>query len=321
MHLTRSFQRFYRSLDMKDVYHKSPFLSGETLSLSSSPAALVILNAPIRQPPSPLFTRLWKHCTYHVCADGGANRLYQATVHDKVHDNDNKETTTTSFLPDLIRGDLDSLQAHVQTYYQQCGTKIERDADQDCNDLDKALQAVLRHFTEQQQQQDDDDDNKDTSCTPSCFVYGAFGGRLDQEMASIQALWKWSDHFHHQVWLYNDDTCAILLPPHVKNHITLAIPPPSTKHNNDNDSTTSTSSSTKIVIGEGPTCGLIPIGCPCETVTTTGLQWNLQGQRLAFGGLVSSSNHMTQPTITVTTSHPLIFTAQVSSGMIHSEWN
>eukprot|EP00580_Thalassiosira_gravida_P012365 CAMPEP_0201650564 /NCGR_PEP_ID=MMETSP0493-20130528/41438_1 /ASSEMBLY_ACC=CAM_ASM_000838 /TAXON_ID=420259 /ORGANISM="Thalassiosira gravida, Strain GMp14c1" /LENGTH=101 /DNA_ID=CAMNT_0048126705 /DNA_START=1 /DNA_END=306 /DNA_ORIENTATION=+ len=65
-------------------------------------------------------------------------------------------------------------------------------------------------------------------------------------------------------------------------------------------------------VGEGPTCGLIPIGGRCDDVRTTGLQWNLEGDvPLEFGGLVSSSNRVVEEVVTVKTSTPLLFTAEM----------
>ena len=68
----------------------------------------------------------------------------------------------------------------------------------------------------------------------------------------------------------------------------------------------------KIIIGEGPTCGLIPLGCRCESITTTGLKWDLDGTTpLCFGGVVSSSNRMMKSRVELVSSHPIIFTAEI----------
>ena len=64
-------------------------------------------------------------------------------------------------------------------------------------------------------------------------------------------------------------------------------------------------------------------GCACHRACAEctcwhnclGLRWNLRGEALEFGGLVSSSNQMTSDAaggiepISVTTSHPLIWTS------------
>mmetsp|Transcript_62351 Transcript_62351/g.138875 ORF Transcript_62351/g.138875 Transcript_62351/m.138875 type:complete len:107 (-) Transcript_62351:125-445(-) len=64
---------------------------------------------------------------------------------------------------------------------------------------------------------------------------------------------------------------------------------------------------------EDGTCGLIPLGGRCDGVRTTGLQWNLYGDRpLEFGSLVSSSNRVVGPMVTVTTSAPLLWTTSLS---------
>ena len=41
---------------------------------SASPPDLLILNQPIAHFAA--FARLWKHTKYRICADGGANRLF-----------------------------------------------------------------------------------------------------------------------------------------------------------------------------------------------------------------------------------------------------
>jgi thiamine pyrophosphokinase len=61
---------------------------------------------------------------------------------------------------------------------------------------------------------------------------------------------------------------------------------------------------------EGPICGLIPLGGPCDNVTTKGLRWNLHESKLAFGSLVSSSNMLDADEIEVTTDAPLVWTIE-----------
>ena len=304
--------------------HYSPFLNAPTandnavplLLLDPSTTAMIILNAPIRQPPSALFDQLWTKSSFHICADGGANRLYQATV---VAQNSNQQPqdkattttpTTTNYRPDLITGDLDSLWPTTRAHYSALGVKIVRQYDQNYNDLDKSIRSIP------------------TKSPPytTCFVYGAFGGRFDQEMASMQALYRHagqsnSDSSLQQIWLWSDQNAALLLQPHV--HHVIYCPnyrddddDGDNQHdpqqdNNDHKKEASLSKK-RLLLGEGPTCGLIPLGQPCQSVTTSGLKWNLDGSTpLAFGGLVSTSNRIVAPQVHVTCSHPLIFTVEV----------
>jgi thiamine pyrophosphokinase len=216
--------------------------------------------------------------SFRVCADGGANRLFDATGGGN------------DYIPDLIRGDLDSLRPTVQEHYAGLGTRVEEDPDQDTNDLDKCLQIVGSEWLNH------------NCCDHRVCVYGAFGGRFDQEMASIQALFKWREVFHNRLFLYDDRTSAFLLSQDVVNEIRLPFyGEMHTKHPKD--------------LGDGPTCGLVPIGSKCDVVKTSGLKWDLDGSvPLEFGGLVSTSNRVMDPVVFVESSHPLIFTAEVYHG-------
>jgi thiamine pyrophosphokinase len=437
------------------LHHKSPLLELYESNLRSSTSttvsqhrsdttALIVLNAPIglyhpnnsnngsccSDPPitavpvvvSPLFQQLWDTATYRVCADGGANRLYTLSQHDRTHrrrhrrhdQNQQKNnstmnhhsisTTTTSttssntvtssstsmgkgteervvvqddetdeaieeaedndedrYIPDCITGDLDSILSTTRQYYTNRGVSIVHVPDQNSNDLDKAIVAVIDHFQRTASSTTQNDISATPGCTIRCVVYGAFGGRFDQEMASFQSLYRYNGS-HIKLFLYDDHTMAFLLPSGYVNTIQLYIPPATatetatatanaTNNNNNNnedhdphphaqdttatDNTIATNAISHIT-SEGPTCGLIPLGCPVDSVTTTGLQWNLHEQSTSFGTLVSTSNRIVMPpkTITPTTvdptsspvvvtvicSQPIVFTAQVHAG-ITTSWS
>jgi len=110
-------------------YHGSSFLlsddddggGGGGDSRNRPLVALVVLNSPIargrtirqegqgRHRRRSVFDRLWDATSYRVCADGGANQLYDATVGDGVEPEPNDGRGGRTFVPDVIRGDLDSL--------------------------------------------------------------------------------------------------------------------------------------------------------------------------------------------------------------------
>jgi thiamine pyrophosphokinase len=295
------------------LHFTSPLLLDQNKNGKSKPprTALIILNSPIARPPSPLFEELWKRSDIRICADGGANRLYDATLLQKnSQELSSSSSSSQDYIPDRIKGDLDSLLPHVRDYYDQFSTcRIEKDPSQDTNDLDKSLQILM--MTQ------DDDGNTSTTTTSTTstsvvvvdrvIVYGAFGGRFDQEMASFQALYKWGPKFGYQIFLYSDETCAFLLPPQARCEI--RMPYYNQNHNHDQDHH---DPNRMMMMGEGPTCGLIPLSCKCDSITTSGLQWNLDGTMpLEFGGLVSSSNRIMEPVVTVEASHPVIFTAEI----------
>ncbi|XP_050117732.1 thiamine pyrophosphokinase 1-like [Malus sylvestris] len=62
---------------------------------------------------------------------------------------------------------------------------------------------------------------------------------------------------------------------------------------------------------EGPHCGLIPIGMPSGSTTTTGLQWDLAETEMRFGGLISTSNIVKGEKITVQSDSDLLWTISI----------
>ncbi|KAI3805920.1 hypothetical protein L1987_21808 [Smallanthus sonchifolius] len=227
--------------------------------------ALIILNQ--RLPRfSPL---LWEHAKTRMCADGGANRLFDNMPELFPNEHD-VSVIRKRYKPDLIKGDMDSIRPGVLNFYRNLGTKIVNNSDdQDTTDLHKCITYVLDVVS---------DDEKSNLCI---LVAGALGGRFDHEMGNVNTLCRFSTT---RIVLLSDD-CLIQLLPSTQNHEINVL------------------SSV-----EGPHCGLIPIGTPCGSSRTTGLQWNLDNTEMRFGGLVSTSNIVKEETVTVRSDSDLLWT-------------
>ncbi|KAJ1566747.1 hypothetical protein HK096_000496, partial [Nowakowskiella sp. JEL0078] len=125
--------------------------------------ALVILNQPICS--LTLFKKIWDSVSVRICADGGANRLFDSFESDE----ERKE-----FLPDYIHGDLDSVRPAVKDWYESHNVNVSKSFCQDSTDFQKCLKIL----------QELEGDNG----TFDVIAYGALGGRLDQSMSSIHLL-------------------------------------------------------------------------------------------------------------------------------------
>ena len=148
------------------------------------------------------------------------------------------------------------------------------------------------------------------------YIYGGFGGRFDQEMGVVNALFVWGKRGAFQrttMAVYDEQTCAFVLPESpTKSEIRITFPGGVSPSSSAEEEEEGNHQRTICRVGEGPTCGLIPIVGRCERVVTTGLRWNLDGSvPLEFGGLVSSSNRVVDDLVTVETSSPMLFTAEI----------
>ncbi|CAI5990846.1 unnamed protein product [Closterium sp. NIES-64] len=104
------------------------------------------------------------------------------------------------------------------------------------------------------------------------IVVGSLGGRMDHEFGNVNVLHRFR---HVSIVLLSED-CQLFLLPAGWRHVIMPHPR-----------------------WEGPHCGLIPVGEPSHGTTTTGLRWNLSNTPMRFGGLVSTSNLVVAPTVTV----------------------
>ncbi|CAN6347128.1 unnamed protein product [Urochloa humidicola] len=259
--------------------HSSAFLLPPPPSSSSSTApgpgggedtadaatvALIVLNQPL-----PRFApRLWSRAALRVCADGGANRVFDG-MPEMLHGQDPDEVRA-SYKPDVIKGDMDSVRPEVKEYYSNLGTKIvDESHDQDTTDLHKCIDFIAKNSPVA---------DKSNLCI---LVLGALGGRFDHEMGNINVLHLFPNI---KIILLSDD-CLIFLLPRTHTHM-IHIE--------------------RLI--EGPHCGLIPIGMPSTSTTTTGLRWNLDNTSMSYGGLVSTSNIVEEDKVTVTSDSDLIWT-------------
>ncbi|KAF9815602.1 hypothetical protein IEO21_04462 [Rhodonia placenta] len=228
----------------------------------------------LNQPFSyPLLKRLWNGCSWRYCADGGANRL-----HDPRHPH--PAAYLARYLPDLIKGDLDSLRSDVREYYTSKNITVVEDHDQYSTDLMKCISALAER--EKAEGMEDSD----------LVILGGLSGRLDQTVHTLSFLHKLRKS-KRRVFAITDDSVAWVLPEgehriHI-NHDML-----------------------------GPTCGLLPLGVDSTILSTTGLRWNLTDTESSFDGLVSTSNHLVpeEDIVWVKTSRPIWWTAELrASGL------
>ncbi|KAL6619374.1 hypothetical protein ACP70R_034513 [Stipagrostis hirtigluma subsp. patula] len=251
--------------------HSSAFLN------PSSPAppddacatlALVVLNQRL-----PRFAPLlWSRAAVRVCADGGANRVFDG-MPELLPGQDPGEVRAR-YKPDVIKGDMDSIRPEVKEYYSNLGTKIvDESHDQDTTDLHKCVAFITQNPPV-----------PDKSNQLCILVLGALGGRFDHEMGNINVLHLFPNI---KIVLLSDDCLIFLLPRTHRHeiHIERSI--------------------------EGPHCGLIPIGTPSTSTTTTGLRWNLYNASMSYGGLISTSNVLEEDKVTVTSDSDLIWTASL----------
>lgn len=247
-----------------NVHPGSYLLYPQETSDSNKELALLILNQSLPHSETPSFFRhLWDRANYRICVDGGGNQLF---AQGKATD------TTDQYLPDVIVGDLDSLQKEPRSYYERRGVKVHRYKDQDSTDFMKGLKyldTVLR----------------DGKSTQDCavVVLGGLGGRLDHIMHALKVLFN--NHKGRQMVVVSGENLAFVVPVG-KNRVLV------------NPKT------------DGPICGILPLAG--ETLlTTAGLRWDLDHHPSSFEGLMSTSNIIDhQEYVDIEVTLPVAWTAE-----------
>lgn len=257
-----------------------PFLDelGSTSSHKSQPtgrkAALIILNQPFS---FRLLECLWRSASWKACADGGANRLHDLLAGLGLL----SSVAENGYLPDLIKGDFDSLRPDVKEFYTSKNVKIVPDDDQDSTDLMKCVSSLL---DKEKQSGDDQHD---------IVLLGGLSGRLDQTIHTLSYLQKLRKS-RKRVFAITDESVAWVL-----------------------DSGQHTIEINHGVLGQ--TCGLLPLGIESTVLTTVGLRWNLTEEESSFDGLISTSNHLLpeERIVRIQTTKPIVFTAEIRTASIY----
>ena len=207
----------------------------------------------------------------------------------------------------MIKGDLDSVRPDVRAFYASRGVPmVDLSHDQDTTDLTKCLlylearieaaEAAAAEAARREQQQ-----TAAAATAPAAeaaaaapetpeqrarrlrgrhavVVLGALGGRLDHIIAHLNNLYAFP---HLDITLCGDGNLVRLLPRGrvaVRPHARL----------------------------EGPTCGLVPLAAPA-VATTRGLEWDLDATEMRFRGLISTSNVLAAPEVSVESDEELVW--------------
>ncbi|EEQ87530.1 thiamine pyrophosphokinase Thi80 [Blastomyces dermatitidis ER-3] len=291
----------------------------------SSPFALLVLNQPINQNA---YTILKKHASFTICADGGANHLYNLM---------RKSGRESIELPDAIVGDLDSISPKVRKHYEDLQVPIIYDPSQYSTDVTKCL-SYLRSRTQSINAPRSSKNGAAVAAAPSAstgnendidinvLLLGGLGGRVDQAFSLINHLYLSSTSSssptpteQRHLYLISEESISFLLHRgrnriHVPGGSLMGVSPspaPSPPSQSTTTATTTTTTTQTTPFAEN--VGIIPIAGPAA-ITTQGLEWDIHDWKTRFGGQVSSSNHVRSEVVEVLVESegPVLFTIELA---------
>jgi len=120
----------------------------------------------------------------------------------------------------MIIGDFDSIRPEVRKYYEDQGTKVFYNKDQDTTDLEKCVYYVFENSESLTKGVKVDSPKnvlmQDNHSYSKLIVLGAFGGRIDQTLSSIHILYKMNNLFQekcreNEIILMDDYSMMIFL--------------------------------------------------------------------------------------------------------------
>ncbi|KAJ6164394.1 hypothetical protein N7470_003066 [Penicillium chermesinum] len=313
---------------------------------NASPYALLVLNQPINEKA---FGVLSEHGegfpigadrppSYIICADGGANRLYNVTK------SLGKQSTQ---LPDVIVGDCDSILPSVRHHYAKLRVPIIVDPDQYSTDFTKCLKYVNEHAAEiikaPRQKAGNSKESHRLSGSHTILdivILGGLGGRVDQAFSQIHHLYMMTQsqrqlqEAHHtknvenkkassatggDLYLVSEESITFVLQKGKNTIRTPATRRPGAFKASSNSHQENVDPTKKRKRAEEPdqeylfeeNIGIIPLSTPAS-ITTHGFEWDVQDWHTKIGGQISTSNHIRADTVEVETSVPVLFTVELA---------
>ena len=227
------------------------------------PFVLIVVNGDVGS----FLTPLWTHATLRLCADGGANRVHRHLP----------PSLRASHPPHALVGDFDSIAPAVLAYYRdELRVPVHHSSDLYSTDLQKAL-LLLPVLVP-----------PPTPLPPLVVIYGAFGGRFDQQVANLHTL---SSHAHllphSRMLLLGEGNLVTLL---------------GGGGGAGGAGGGSTGGRWKVEVEgmerEGGHCGLFALGGRVKAVKTKGLRWNIDSD-VGWDAMTSTNNLLTADTVEV----------------------
>lgn len=130
---------------------------------------------------------------------------------------------------------------------------------------------------------------KNEPSTRHFLVLGTIAGRVDQGIGLLGELYREQHSTEHpglRFWLFSESSISFILD---KGKTVISTP-----------------------LGEGlitPNVGILPVYGPA-TITTHGLEWDVDNWPTQIGGQVSTSNHIIEDRITIETNTDVLFTVE-----------
>jgi len=245
---------------------------------------LIVLNRPFKLD---MFKDLSSRADVIICADGAANRLYDAF----------DEKDRDLHLPKVIIGDFDSIRPEVLVYYQDKGVKVFHNKSQSTTDMEKCVYYTFEN-SEALSKTAKKNSPKNALGADNYFyakliALGAFGGRIDQTLNSIHILYKMHTTFPEkcreiEIILMDENSMMIFLEAGVN------IIHPSKTYETQGG------------------CGIISLHGKCSLIETTGLLYNLGPKKgemgfIEFGNFISSSNKIMGDQVIIENSDPVFW--------------